>query len=122
MRKLTMIFTALALMLAACGGGDAGCPSIADDGVALIQDAIDELDGLSLADLDSNPLDSDDYERRAEDLERRSGQAGCTDDEMAELFSERVDRLSAGSNNPAGEFLISIMAAAGNEGEFTFGG
>lgn len=117
-----MTLTALALVLAACGGADAGCPSIADDGVDLIQDAIDELDGLSLSDLNNNPLSTDDYERRSEDLERRSDAAGCTDVEMAELLSQRVDRLSADSNNPAGEFLISIMAAAADEGEFTFGG
>jgi hypothetical protein len=31
-------------------------------------------------------------------------------------------RLTAGDNNPAGEFLISIMAAAADEGDFSFGG
>ncbi|MGI9647389.1 MAG: hypothetical protein ACR2OI_02605 [Acidimicrobiia bacterium] len=122
MRKATILIAALALALAACGGGDAGCPGIADDGVDLIQDAINELEGLSLTDLSGDPLSSDDYERRSEDLERRGDQAGCTDEEMAKLFADRVDRLTAGDNNPAGEFLLSIMTAASDEGEFSFGG
>lgn len=51
MRKVTILITAVALAVAACGGGDGGCSGIADDGVELIQDAINDLDGLSLTDL-----------------------------------------------------------------------
>lgn len=121
MKKTTLLTTILALVLAACGGGDAGCPAIVDDGIQLFQEAIDELDGLTLSDLTTDPFANGDYERQAEDLERRTVEAGCTDEEMSQLFAERVDRLDAGASNPAGQFLISILAAAAEEGEFAFG-
>ena len=116
-----MLIVALALVAAGCGGGEGGCNAIMDDGIQLFQDALDELEGLTLADLseaDSDPFSSADFERRSEELEERTEEAGCTDEEMSELFADRVDELEVGDNNPAGQFLVSILQQAAEEGEF----
>ena len=121
MRRAALLLTAFTLIAAACGGAEAGCSAIADDGMELIQDAIDELDGRSLSDLTADPFDTTDFDRRSDDIERRSIEAECTDEEMAELFIDRVDLLEAGDSNQAGQFLISFMKTAAEDGEFTFG-
>ena len=122
-----MLIVALALVAAACGGGEGGCSAIMDDGIGLFQDAIDELEGLTLADLsdaEADPFSSADFEQRSEELEQRTQDADCTDEEMSELFADRVDSLEVGDNNPAGQFLVSILKQAAEEGEFSvdFGG
>lgn len=117
-----MLVAALALVAAACGGGEAGCDAIMDDGLVLFQDALDELEGLTLSDLadpSADPFASGDFEARADALDERTRDAGCTDEEMAELFAERIDELSVGSDNPAGQFLVSILQQAAASGEFT---
>lgn len=125
MKKVALLIAALAVVASACGGGDAGgCAAIMDDGLALFQDAIDELDGLSLTDLSdgSDPFSSDDFERRSTDLEQRTTDEGCTNEEMSELFVDRIGELEAGDTNPAGQFLVSILRQAAEAGEFDFTG
>lgn len=122
MRKLITLLAALALVAAGCGGGEAGCGAIMDDGLELFQDALDELEGLTLSDLadpSADPFSSGDFEARADELDRRTRDADCTDEEMAELFAERIDELSVGDDNPAGQFLVSILKQAAESGDFT---
>ncbi len=89
----------------------------------LFQGAIDEFDGLSLSDLSTaDPFSDSNYEQEADDLERRTNEAGCTDEEMTELFLERIGTLEAGDSNPAGQFFLSLLTAAAEEGDFGFGG
>jgi hypothetical protein len=112
----------MALVLTACGGSGSSCSAIADDAIALFQEGIDGLDGLSLSDLES--LDTDpfgDLEVRGADLERRQIDAGCADDEMSELVVEKMGDLEAGDSNPAGQFFISILTTAMEDGEFDLG-
>ncbi|MBT8202681.1 MAG: hypothetical protein HKN74_03685 [Acidimicrobiia bacterium] len=125
MKKVALLIAAFALVAGACGGSDAGgCNAIMDDGLELFQDAIDELDGLSLTDLSdgSDPFSSQDFEDRSRDLEQRTTTEGCTNEEMSELFVDRIGELEAGENNPAGQFLVSILKQAAEEGEFDFTG
>ena len=122
MKKLTMLIVSLAVVAAGCGGGEAGCAAIVDDGLVLFQDALDELEGLTLSDLSdpsADPFSSGDFDSRAEQLEQRTRDAGCTDEEMSELFADRIDELEVGSENPAGQFLVSILQAAAAEGDFS---
>ena len=121
MKKTLLFLTAIALIASACGGGSS-CAAIVDDGVELFQDVIDELDGLTLADIQEDPFSNDDFDRRSDDLERRTAEAGCTDEELTELFSERIGDLSAGSDNPAGQALISALTSAASSGSLDFGG
>ena len=124
MRKTVIFLSALALVLAACGGSDSSCSAIAGDAIGLFQDGIDELDGLSLSDLeslDSDPFSDADFEARGADLEKRQIDAGCTDEEMTELVVDKMGDLTAGDSNPAGQFLISILTSAMEDGEFDIG-
>jgi hypothetical protein len=121
-KRLTMLILALALVAAGCGGGEASCTAIMDDGLELFQDALDELAGMTLTDLSNpsaDPFTGGDFESRTDDLDRRTREAGCTDEEMSELFAERVDELEVGSNNPAGQFLVSILKQTAESGEFS---
>lgn len=122
MRKTAIFLSVMALVLAACGGGDSSCSAIADDAIDLFQEGIDGLDGLSLSELQS--LDTDpfsDLEARGADLEQRQLDAGCTDEEMTELVVEKMGNLTAGDSNPAGQFVISILNTAMESGEFDIG-
>jgi hypothetical protein len=116
-----LILTAFALVAAGCGGGSGSCADIVDDGIALFQDAIDDLDGLTLADIQEDPFSSDDFDRRSDELEQRSTEAGCTDEELTNLFSERVGDLTADSTNPAGQALITLLTSAAESGDLNFG-
>jgi hypothetical protein len=98
-RKLGLIFAALAVVAAACGGGaDANsCEGVADEAIGLFQGLIDEIDGMSAADLGNatelpalTELESD-----MEALGEKSEQLGCSDAEMEELFQDRVGTLTA---------------------------
>jgi hypothetical protein len=112
----------MALVLTACGGSDSSCSGIADDAIALFQEGIDKLDGLSLSDLES--LNTDpfaDLEVRSADLEQRQIDAGCADEEMTELLSEKMGDLEAGDSNPAGQFFISILTSAMEDGDLDIG-
>jgi hypothetical protein len=117
-----MLIVALALAASGCGGGDASCTAIMDDGLVLFQDALDKLEGMTLSDLSdpsADPFSSGDFESRADDLDRRTREAGCSDQEMSELFAGRVDELEVGNSNPAGQFLVSILKQAAESGDFS---
>ena len=122
MRKPVLLLLGLALIAPACGGGGASCADIVDDGIVLFQDVIDGLDGLQLADIQDDPFESEDFERRSDELDERTAEAGCTDEELTELFTARVGDLSAGSSNPAGQFMVSLLVAGAESGELSFGG
>ena len=122
MRKIVILFSALALALTACSDSGSSCSAIVDDGMDLFQDVIDSLDGKSLNEIQEDPFTTADYEQRVADLEQRTTDAECTDEEMTDLFTQRVDTLEAGESNPAGQFFISILSSAVEQGEFDFGG
>ena len=121
MRRLSAIVSIFALVAAACGGGSSGgCATIVDDGVDLLQEAIDGLAGLTLTEIQEDPFDDPELDRRFEELEQRSNDEGCTDDELNDLFIEGFDRLDAGDDNPAGAFLVSVLQQAADQGGFEF--
>lgn len=93
----------LALGLAACGGDGDGaasadsCDALAEDAKDLIQDLVDEVDGMSLADLaaagDEEPEFMTEFEEEGEALSERQEELGCSDEEMSELLAARVDEI-----------------------------
>ncbi|MBT8165862.1 MAG: hypothetical protein HKO63_06665 [Acidimicrobiia bacterium] len=122
MRKMVVVLSVLALVLAGCtSGGGADCSAIVDDGMVFFQDVIDDLDGKSLADLESNPLTASDYATRARELERRTANSDCSDAEIADLLGARIDELEAGPTNPAGQAFISALISGIERGGFSFG-
>ena len=121
-RKTVVVLTALALVLAGCTSGGANCPDLVDDGLVFFQDVINDLDGKSLAELESNPLASSDYTQRARELERRTATSDCSDAEIADLLADRIDELEAGPSNPAGQAFISALTSGIEQGGFSFSG
>jgi hypothetical protein len=121
-RKIVIIISALALALTACSDGGSSCSAIVDDGMDLFQDVIDSLDGKALDEIQDDPFTTADYEERVADLEQRTTDAGCTDEEMTSLFEEKIGTLEAGDSNPGGQFFISILTSAVEQGEFDFSG
>lgn len=118
MRILSLMLS-FALVAGACGGGDGGgCEAIVDEGVDLLQQAIDDLAGLTLSDIESDPFDDPELGRQFDDLEQRSNDEGCSDEELNDLFLDGFNRLEAGEDNPAGTFLVSVLQQAANEGGF----
>ena len=123
MTKTTVFLAALALVLAGCtGGGEADCSGIVDEGLALYQDVINDVEGKSLGELEGNPLETSDYASRATELERRTAVSGCTDAEIANLLGGRFGELQASDSNPAGQAFIAALAAAVERGGFDFDG
>lgn len=124
MKRAAVVMFAFALVMAACsgGGGDAECSEIVNDGLVFFQDVIDNLDGKSPSDLVGNPLEASDYAERANDLERRTSAARCTDEEIASALGGRIHELEAGDSNPTGRAFIAALAAAVDQGGFDFGG
>ena len=121
-KKLVLFLVALALVAAGCGGGSSSCSDIVDDGIDLFQDVIDELDGIDIADMQDDPFETEDFEQRTDDLDRRTTEAGCANEELTELFTERIGDLTAGSSNPGGQYLVSLLTAAVETGQLDFGG
>lgn len=97
-RRLVLIAAAVGLVAAACGGGGASCESIADDGMELVQDLIDEIDSMSQEELEAAILGEGflaDFEEKAEEIDDRASEAGCSDEEMQMLVNERAGSLTA---------------------------
>jgi hypothetical protein len=96
-----IVIAVSALIVAGCGGGDT-CETLVDSAIELVQDAIDELDGMSVEDLAAAEGDGPEAFRRLETegaaLEERAADLGCTSEEIAGLLADRVDRLEADSD------------------------
>lgn len=118
----------VALALTACGGDDGGdaagadsCAALADEGIELVQGVLDELEGMSLADLaaagDEDPEFIQDMEEKGEALDARQSELGCSDEEMEELFLARLDDLDVEPGS-IGSFLVDTLRSEG----FDFGG
>jgi hypothetical protein len=117
-RSTPAVFCALALTLPACGGDDDDtasgetCEDLADDGIAVIQDALTEAEDLdleALAAADGEPPEFiAEMEGRIEELDARQEELGCTDEEMDELMCDRVGDLDA--EGVMAEMLSSELA------------
>ncbi len=116
MRKLFILMAALGLVAAACGGDSGGdsCEGVADEAIQVIQDVINEMDSLTLEDIgamDEEPEVFEDMERRADELQEKADELGCSNAEMEELLSARVGSLEA--EGMFGDLLISELESEG---------
>lgn len=117
MRKFFTFIAALGLIAAGCGGDSDGadsCEGVADDAIQVIQDVIDELDSLSLEDLaamEGDPPAIADMEQRADDLQTKATDLGCSDATMEELLNARVGNLKA--EGLFGELLVDELESGG---------
>lgn len=132
MKRLLGLLVVLALVLAACGDDDAAepasldsCESIADAGIAMVQEVIDEIDDLTLEEQialgasEEEPEMFQNMEARGQELETRAEEVGCSDDEMAQLVMDRLGNLS--SDSDFGQLVLEAVKAQAEEGDL-FGG
>jgi hypothetical protein len=120
MRPAFVVF-ALAVVAASCGGGGedpaslATCEDVADAAVAAVQESIDVIDSVA-AGAEPDPDVATAVEERARVLERRAGELGCTEAEMARLTAKRIGLLRA--ETVAGQLIIEGLRAetAGGSG------
>lgn len=119
MKRYLVVIATLAMVLAACGDSDSGsadtCEGLVDQGIDLIQDALDEVSGMSLEELaamgDDLPPGFAELETRGEELERRSDELGCTEAELNRLFTEKADDLEA--DGPFAELILEGIKSEG---------
>lgn len=120
---------ALVLMLAfaavACGGGDDDnaadsgpvsmsdaetCEQLADAFMPLMQEVLDSLSELSMADLmamEEDPEVLDQFEDRLDEVSEKSSELNCDSDEMAALLGARMDQLTA--TGPVAELVLELI-------------
>jgi len=113
MKRVFLAIAVLGLVTAGCGGGsDASCSGIVDDGMAIVQDVIDEFDAMTTDDLMSmgsgeEPAFLTDMQAKLDDLDKKSTDAGCTDEELQQLFQDKVGQLTAKSD--IGQMMVDEM-------------
>jgi hypothetical protein len=93
------VLAVLAIVASACGGDSSSCGAIADDAIDLVQGLIDQVDDMSLEELSS--LDTGftaDFETSIESLVAEAENSSCSDEEMEDLFRDKVDSLTAESD------------------------
>lgn len=132
MKKIIGLLLVLGLLVAACGGDDAGvdykdpasisdCDELLDAGMALLQDFIDEVEGLGLDALasDQPPEAFIQLETDGTALTARGEELGCSAEELDSGIVERVGDLEVADDNVIGQFIIAGITSG--EGGF-FGG
>jgi hypothetical protein len=111
MRQKLAAVGAAALMAAGCStGSTAECAAIADDAIVLLQGFVDEVDALNEAGEGERVFDPEFVARLEDDaaaLDDRSASAGCTEQQMADLLSERSDLLTATTSG--GQAMVELM-------------
>jgi len=113
----------LALTLAACGGDDGddpvsvadatNCEQLVDAFIPLMQDMLDSVSDMTMADMmsDDTPEPLVEFEADMEELTAKSDELECDDDEMSELLEGRIDELEA--DGPVAELLLEALKTEG---------
>lgn len=123
MRKVFLLVLVIATTAAGCGDGDGGsgtdpaaansCEELADVGINLMQDAVDQLDEMSLTDFtelassDQMPAEMQQLEDIGNRLEARGDELGCSDEEGQQLMCERIDQLTA--DGEVGKLILEVL-------------
>ena len=114
-KKLITLIAGLALIVAACSSdGEASCADIADEGIQLIQDFVDEVSELSLEEIVGSGDDVPgltDFEEEGERLQDKANDAGCSDEEMESLLNQRAGDLE--SDSEFGQLIIDSIRSEG---------
>jgi hypothetical protein len=122
MKRVIGLWVVLATAVAACGGGGSSvdpasassCEELADVGIAMVQDAIDDLGSMSLEDFvaasDERPEALTRLDEQSTALEARAAELGCTETDAQELLCERVDRLD--SDTEVGDLMVQSFISA----------
>ena len=119
-----VIVLSVAVTMAACGGSGGpaspaeaeNCAELVETGMVFVQDMLDAVSELSLADIgdlgeDELPPAFDELQARSEELESRGDELGCTDDELEAEFARRVGDLEA--DGPFAQLILEGMRSEG---------
>lgn len=95
--RVAAIAAALLVVVAGCGGSESSCADIATDAVNMVQDVVDDVDAMSQDDLASLGTSGlfDEFTVEAAALDERAAGAGCSDQDMTELVTEKAQDLTA---------------------------
>ncbi len=99
-----------AAVLTGCGGTGANCGPIADEGIELLQDFIDEFDQLTPDEAAAAAVDPEflaDIEERADEIDAKADAEGCSEEQITELLLERADGLEA--RTEFGQLLLDVI-------------
>ena len=118
-RTILLPIAVFALVLAACGGGQAEtCDELAEETVNLMQELIEdvgkEVGNVSVEELiaTGESLPSvEGFEEDAEKIDDRAAELGCTQTEIQNGVAARANQLEA--NTPIGQFLIEAIRDGG---------
>jgi hypothetical protein len=99
------------IAVAGCGPTEqAACATIADDGIDLLQDLIDQVDAMTpeqMAAAAAGDELSSELEDRAAMLDSRADSSGCSPDEMTELLRDRGQQLTAETEQ--GQVFVDVV-------------
>ena len=118
-RTILLPIAVFALVLAACGGGQAEtCDELAEETVNLMQELIDDVEkevgNVSVEELiaTGEALPSvEGFEEDAAKIDDRAAELGCTQTEVQNGVAARANQLEA--NTPIGQFLIEAVRDGG---------
>lgn len=111
----------LALSVVACGSDDADedeepsvanaetCADLMDAFMPVMQGVLDAASDMSMADMmsEEEPAFLTDFEDELNEIEAKSDELNCQEDELQALLLERADQLTA--SGPVGELLLEMM-------------
>lgn len=121
MRKLAVSIAAISMIIAACGdsggssGGFSDCDELAQGGIELLQDVLDEVSDMSLeefaaaADTGDDPEFLTKFQGRADALEAGQADLECSDSELQSYILDNLDQLEA--TGTVGELLLEAIKA-----------
>jgi hypothetical protein len=123
----------LVLFVAACGGGsdDAGvdyrdpasiadCDQLVDAGIALLQDLMDEVEGLEPVALEADPPPQAfiDVEEDRGALKDRAEELDCSIQEIDTGLVDRIGELEVADDNVLGSFIVEAVSSGPEPGFF----
>lgn len=122
MRRFAAFVAAMALISAACGdsgggssGGFADCDDLAQAGIDLLQDVLDEVSDMSLeefaaaAETEGDPEFLAKFQGQADDLDTGQADLGCSDAELESYIIDNLDQLTA--TGTVGELVLDAIKA-----------
>jgi len=116
--KLVALLLALSIIAAGCGDSGSSssysdCDDLAQGGLDLIQDILDEVSGMSMEDFIDAADGEDDpefitkFESDADKLDAAQVELGCTDEELGNFVTANLSTLSASGD--VGELLLEAL-------------
>lgn len=130
--KVLALLLAGMLVFAACGDDDDGavtniddaesCEDVADVTINEIQVFLDDLSEMELEEFsgDEEPQAFTDFKAEMDEAEAKAGELDCTEDEMAELVSDRFDELE--TDGPVAELILGELESTLESGGNVFEG